>query len=76
MHISIMICCVIYADCSLAPNHTQCPQLTTSMVVDKRLDISDNFMYVDVDQQPVYVKIDKQFWDLREQMLAGQNEDN
>jgi hypothetical protein len=54
----------------------QCPKVTTSMMVDKRLDISDNFLYGDVDQQLVYVKIYKQFWDLREPMLAEQNEDN
>ena len=53
----------------------QCPKLTTSMVVDKKVDISDSFLYGDVDQQLVYVKIYQQFWDLREQMLAEQNED-
>ena len=40
------------------------PSSTTSMVVDKRLDISDNFLYGDVDQQLIYVEIYKQFCDL------------
>ena len=52
----------------------QCPQLTTTMIVDKKLNINDKFIYGDVDQQLVYVKIYKQYWDLREEMLTEQNE--
>ena len=53
----------------------QCPQLTTTMIVDKKLNINDKFIYGDVDQQLVYVKIYKQYWDLREEMLTEQNEE-
>ena len=52
----------------------QCPQLMTSMIVDKKLKLNDKFIYGDVDQQLVYVKIYKQYWDLREQMLQELNE--
>jgi hypothetical protein len=44
------------------------------MIVDKKLNINDKFIYGDVDQQLVYVKIYKQYWDLREEMLTEQNE--
>ena len=44
----------------------QCPLLKTRIMVDKKLDLSDKFLYGDVDQQLVYVKIYKQFRDLRE----------
>ena len=53
----------------------QCPQLMTTMIVDKKLNINDNFIYGDVDQQLVYVKIYKQYWELREQLLLEQSED-
>ena len=53
----------------------QCPQLMTTMIVDKKLNINDNFIYGDVDQQLVYVKIYKQYWELREQLLSEQSEE-
>ena len=53
----------------------QCPQLMTTMIVDKKLNINDNFIYGDVDQQLVYIKIYKQYWELREQLLLEQSED-
>ena len=42
----------------------QCPQLMTTMIVDKKLNINDNFIYGDVDQQLVYVKIYSTYWEL------------
>ena len=53
----------------------QCPQLMTTMIVDKKLNINENFIYGDVDQQLVYVKIYKQYWELREQLLSEQSEE-
>jgi hypothetical protein len=53
----------------------QCPQLMTTMIVDKKLNINDNFIYGDMDQQLVYVKIYKQYWELREQLLLEQSEE-
>ena len=50
----------------------QCPKLKTKMVVDQSLHISDKFLYGNADQQLLYVKIFKQFWDLREEMLHEQ----
>ena len=44
----------------------------TKMVVDQSLNISDKFLYGNADQQLLYVKIFKQFWDLREEMLHEQ----
>ena len=54
----------------------QCPKLLTNLVVDKKLKIDESFLYGDVDQQLVYVKIYKQYWDLREQILSEQAEVN
>ena len=50
----------------------QCPLLKTRIIVDKNLDLSEKFLYGDVDQQLVYVKVYKQFWDLREEMISAQ----
>ena len=47
----------------------QCPKLKTRMVVDKKVVISEKYLYGNVDQQLLYVKIYKEFWDLREKML-------
>ena len=47
-------------------------QTKTKMVVDQSLHISDKFLYGNADQQLLYVKIFKQFWDLREEMLHEQ----
>ena len=58
--------------CKLFPCTLQCPKLKTKMVVDQNINISDKFLYGHVDQQLLNVKIFKQFWDLREEMLHEQ----
>ena len=68
-----MLCdlCQLFPCTQSHPLH--CPKLTTTMIVDKKLNISDSHLYGDVDQQLVYVKIYKQYWDLREQMMTEEN---
>ena len=39
------------------------------IVMDSTVNISENYVYGDVDQQLLYVKIYKEFWDLREKLL-------
>ena len=39
------------------------------IVMDSTVKISENYVYGDVDQQLLYVKIYKEFWDLREKLL-------
>ena len=39
------------------------------IVMDSTVKISENYVYGDVDQQILYVKIYKEFWDLREKLL-------
>ena len=53
----------------------QCPKLTSSLIVEKKLHISETFIYGNVDQQLLYVKIYKQYWDLREKRIKEQSED-
>ena len=53
----------------------QCPKLTSSLIVEEKLNISEKFIYGYVDQQLLYVKIYKQHWDLREKRLKEQSED-
>ena len=68
--------CDLYKLFSCTQSHPrQCPLLKTRIIVDKKLDLSDKFLYGDVDQQLVYVKIYKQFWDLREEMISAQAND-
>ena len=43
--------------------------LKTMIVMDSTVHISENYVYGDVDQQLLYVKIYKEFWDLREKFL-------
>ena len=50
----------------------QCPKLLTKIIVDQRVNLSDKFVYGDVDQQLLYVKIYAQFLELREKMLSEQ----
>ena len=47
----------------------QCPQLKTRMLVDSMCQLSENDIYGNVDQQLLYVKIFKEFWDLRAKIL-------
>ena len=54
----------------------QCPALTGSLVVEKNIDLNDSFIYGTVEQQLLYVKIYKHFWDLREKLLKQKNETN
>ena len=51
----------------------QCPKLNTKIIVDKKIKLTEQFIYGDVDQQLLYVKIYKQFWDLRTEMLSKLN---
>ena len=52
-----------------------CPKLTTTIVVDNKLKLNENYLYGNVEQQLVYVKIFKLFWDLREKIVAEQSDD-
>ena len=45
------------------------------MVVDNKLKLNENYLYGNVEQQLVYVKIFKLFWDLREKIVAEQSDD-
>ena len=54
----------------------QCPKLKTRMIVDQKLNLSEKFLYGTVDQQLLYVKIYSQFWDLREQLLTEETNEN
>ena len=47
----------------------QCPELKTQILVDSKINLSDDFIYGNVDQQLLYVKIYKEFWDLRCKIL-------
>ena len=42
-------------------------------MVDKKLNISDAWIYETVEQQLVYIKIYKHFWDLRDKKLKEKN---
>ena len=48
----------------------QCPELIINLVVDKTLNLNESFLFGSVDQQLIYVKIYKQFWDMRENILS------
>ena len=65
--------------CKLFPctqSHTlHCPKLTTTMVVDNKIKLNESFLYGSVEQQLVYVKIYKLFWDLREKVVAEQSDE-
>ena len=52
----------------------QCPKLTLKLMVEEKLKLTENFIYGSIEQQIVYVKIFKQFWDLREKMLSTPDE--
>ena len=64
-----MLCvlCRLFPCAMSHPLH--CPELNSKMVVDKKLNINENFIYGTTDQQLLYVKIFKQFWDLRKTQL-------
>ena len=47
----------------------QCPKLITRILVDTKIQLSESFVYGNVDQQLLYVKIFKEFWDLRAKLL-------
>ena len=46
-----------------------CPSLQLSMVVEDGTKLNDNYIYGDLEQQLLYVKIYKNFWELRENLL-------
>ena len=46
-----------------------CPELKLKLVIDDKLKISEEFIFGTVEQQLLYVKIFKQFWDLRRDLL-------
>ena len=52
----------------------QCPKLNLTIIVEEKTILSDNFIYGSVEQQLVYVKIFKHFWDLRENLLSEKTE--
>ena len=45
------------------------------MVVDNKIKLNESFLYGSVEQQLVYVKIYKLFWDLREKVVAEQSDE-
>ena len=47
----------------------QCPELNVYLVVDTNLRINESFIFGTLDQQVLFVKIFKQFWDLRESLV-------
>ena len=47
----------------------QCPALTTKLIVDSTVKLKDSFVYGNVEQQLLYVKIYAEFWKLREEVL-------
>ena len=47
----------------------QCPKLITEIIVDSQCQLSENDIYGNVDQQLLYVKVYKEFWDLRTRIL-------
>ena len=53
----------------------QCPELNASIIVEKTLNINENFIYGTIDEQLVYVKIYKHFWDLREKIFKERKEE-
>ena len=52
----------------------QCPRLKTKILVDSHCQLSENDIYGNVDKQLLYVKIYKEFWDLRARILEEQKE--
>ena len=60
--------------CSLFPctqsHPLQCPKLNQTIIVEEKTILNDNFIYGSVEQQLVYVKIFKHFWELRENLLS------
>ena len=44
--------------------------------MDENVHLRENFVYGNVDQQLLYIKIYKNFWDLREQILKEQSDEN
>ena len=48
----------------------QCPELSTSLIIDKSIQVDESDIYSDVDKQLLYVKIFKSFWDLRTQRIG------
>ena len=47
----------------------QCPKLTKNLVVDKKLELKEKFVYGSVDEQLTYVQIYQEFWKLRQEKL-------
>ena len=47
----------------------QCPELKTEILVDSKCQLSEHDIYGNVDQQLIYVKIYKEFWELRARIL-------
>ena len=47
----------------------QCPKLTVNLIVDRSLNLNEKFIFGTTDQQLLYIKIYKEFWDLRESIM-------
>ena len=47
----------------------QCPKLKSRILVDSKCQLSETDIYGHVDQQLLYVKVYKEFWDLRARIL-------
>ena len=71
---------MLCALCKLFPctqyHPLQCPRLKTTIIVSQNVDLSIEHIYGSVDQQLLFVKIYKQFWDLREKLLKEETQPN
>ena len=47
----------------------QCPALTSKLIVDSTVKLNDSFVYGNVEQQLIYVKIYAEFWKIREEVV-------
>ena len=71
-----MICCVTSASYSPALSPILSNALCCALIVDKNINLRDSFVYGTVEQQLLYVKIYKHFWDLRDKLLKEKNGTN
>ena len=59
--------------CTCTQSHPlQCPRINSRIIVDNQTNVSDKFIYGTVDEHLLYVRIYKQFWDIKEEMISEQ----
>ena len=52
----------------------QCPNLKMKILVEEETKLDEKFIYGNIEEQLFYVKIYKNFWDLREKILNEKRE--